>query len=92
MYLLHGNLELKIVEARFDLDMEFFCEHGHHYLQYPYVKAYMGPTRVARTNRASAESSCNPVWNHHFKLPLAYSVHQVPISSAMHFNSVWSNY
>lgn len=82
MYLLHGELELKIVEARLELDMEYFSEHGHHYLQYPYVKAYMGPARVARTNCASAES-CNPVWNHLCKLPVAYSVYQVRILSAI---------
>ncbi|EYU41069.1 hypothetical protein MIMGU_mgv1a026439mg [Erythranthe guttata] len=76
MIYLHGDIDIKIIEARCMPCMEFISEHVCHCLQNPYVKVYMGEARVACTARVRARSQ-NPVWNEHFQLPLAHPVDQV---------------
>ncbi|KAL3639008.1 hypothetical protein CASFOL_016915 [Castilleja foliolosa] len=95
---LHGDLDLKIIEARslpnMDILSERFrrlfaaCHHPfankrrhdrkHHnkiITSDPYVTVCLAGARVARTRVIS--NSQNPVWNEHFKIPLAHPVSQV---------------
>ncbi|KAK6115139.1 hypothetical protein DH2020_007408 [Rehmannia glutinosa] len=98
---LHGDLDLKIIEARSlpNMDMvserlrRFFSafhlcskpctskprtDHKHRnniITSDPYVTVCLAGARVARTRIIS--NSQNPVWNEHFKIPLAHPVSQV---------------
>ncbi|KAL6524877.1 hypothetical protein OROMI_030470 [Orobanche minor] len=95
---LHGDLDLKIIEARSLPNMDilterlrrFFApchqpfalkrrrERKHHnkiITSDPYVTVCLAGARVARTRIIS--NSQNPVWNEHFKIPLAHPVSQV---------------
>ncbi|KAL0366002.1 UNVERIFIED_CONTAM: Phospholipase D delta [Sesamum radiatum] len=98
---LHGDLDLKIIEARclpnmdivserlrrclapFDLCRKPFTSstrgnHHHHHkiiTSDPYVTVCLAGARVARTRIIS--NSQNPVWEEHFKIPLAHQVSQV---------------
>ncbi|PIN01721.1 Phospholipase D [Handroanthus impetiginosus] len=99
---LHGDLDLKIIEARCLPNMDMvserlrrfftafqFCrkpftsnrrhgDHKHHgnmITSDPYVTVCLAGARVARTRIIS--NSQNPVWNEHFKIPLAHPVSQV---------------
>ncbi|KAL8059308.1 hypothetical protein ABFX02_03G077500 [Erythranthe guttata] len=99
---LHGDLDLKIIEARCLPNMDLLTErlrrfftafacrqtnhhhhdgtdHKHHSKKIitsdPYVTVCLAGARVARTRIIS--NSQNPVWNEHFKIPLAHPVSQV---------------
>ncbi|KAL3845358.1 hypothetical protein ACJIZ3_002761 [Penstemon smallii] len=98
---LHGDLDLKIIEARRLPNMDLVSErlrrcltaldcrkpftsnrskddHHHHrkiITSDPYVTVCLADARVARTRIIS--NSQNPVWNEHFKIPLAHPVSQV---------------
>ncbi|PIN01375.1 Phospholipase D1 [Handroanthus impetiginosus] len=97
---LHGDLDLKIIEARCLPNMDMVSENlrrcftaldcrkpftsnrrqGHHHHRKiitsdPYVKVCLAGACVARTRVIS--NSQNPVWNEHFKIPLAHPVSQV---------------
>ncbi|KAH7523461.1 hypothetical protein FEM48_Zijuj06G0013700 [Ziziphus jujuba var. spinosa] len=100
---LHGDLDLKIIEARclpnmdmvservrrfitslktctakFPLSSEAKKQHPHHRKMItsdPYVTVCLAGATVARTR---VISNCqNPVWNEHFKIPLAHPVSRV---------------
>ncbi|KAL0347466.1 UNVERIFIED_CONTAM: Phospholipase D delta [Sesamum calycinum] len=98
---LHGDLDLKIIEARCLPNMDLVSErlrrclapfdlcrkpctsstrgnHHHHrkiITSDPYVTVCLAGARVARTRIIS--NSQNPVWEEHFKIPLAHPVSQV---------------
>lgn len=98
----HGDLDLKIIEARRLPNMDLLTErirrfftvftscrkpfskkkdkddHQHHrkiITSDPYVTVCLAGATVARTRVIS--NSQNPVWNEHFKIPLAHPVSQV---------------
>ncbi|KAL6506660.1 hypothetical protein OROHE_022492 [Orobanche hederae] len=95
---LHGDLDLKIIEARSLPNMDILTErlrrffapchqpfapkrrrerkqHNKIITSDPYVTVCLAGARVARTRIIS--NSQNPVWNEHFKIPLAHPVSQV---------------
>ncbi|PIN01376.1 Phospholipase D1 [Handroanthus impetiginosus] len=97
---LHGDLDLKIIQARRLPNMDVISENlrrcftaldcrkpftankrlGHHdhrkiITSDPYVKVCLAGACVARTRVIS--NSQNPVWDEHFKIPLAHPVSQV---------------
>ncbi|XP_042035647.1 phospholipase D delta-like isoform X2 [Salvia splendens] len=99
---LHGDLDLKIIEARCLPNMDLLVErlrrfltafksvqkpltthrHRRHLMQHskiitsdPYVTVCLAGARVARTRVIS--NSQNPVWDEHFKIPLAHPVSQI---------------
>lgn len=96
----HGDLDLKIIEARRLPNMDLLTErirrfftaftscrkpfskkdsdHQHHrkiITSDPYVTVCLAGATVARTRVIS--NSQNPIWNEHFKIPLAHPVSQV---------------
>ncbi|KAG8377997.1 hypothetical protein BUALT_Bualt08G0092100 [Buddleja alternifolia] len=99
---LHGDLDLRIIEARCLPNMDMFIERLHRFFRTfdacikpctsdrrgehhhhgktiitsdPYVTVCLAGARVARTRIIS--NSQNPVWDEHFKIPLAHPVSQV---------------
>lgn len=99
---LHGDLDLKIIEARYLPNMDLVSErlrrffaafksfrapftHRHNnehksshrkiITSDPYVSVCLAGARVARTRVIS--NSQNPIWNEHFKIPLAHPVSHV---------------
>ncbi|CAA0831106.1 Phospholipase D delta [Striga hermonthica] len=98
MVYLHGDLDLKIIEARSLPNMDILTErlrrlfatchqpcaptkrrkhHNNIITSDPYVTVCLSGARVARTRVIS--NSQNPVWNEHFKIPLAHPVTQVEL-------------
>lgn len=97
---LHGDLDLKIIEARRLPNMDLLSErlrqfftalgtcrkphHNHHQRHNhhnkiitsdPYVTVCLAGSTVARTHVIS--NSQSPVWNEHFKIPLAHPVSHI---------------
>ncbi|KAA8528785.1 hypothetical protein F0562_036140 [Nyssa sinensis] len=97
---LHGDLDLKIIEARCLPNMDLVSErirlcftafntcrkpcsgggrkHQHHHkiiTSDPYVTVCLAGATVARTRVIS--NSQNPVWDEHFKIPLAHPVSHI---------------
>ncbi|CAA3025109.1 phospholipase D delta-like [Olea europaea subsp. europaea] len=83
---LHGDLDLKILEARCLPNMDLVTERfrrcltafDHHHkiiTSDPYVTVCLAGARVASTRVIS--NSQTPEWNEHFKIPLAHPVSQV---------------
>lgn len=108
---LHGDLDLRIIEARClpNMDMlverlrRFFAalkafqkpltphrrrrnymkQHNKIITSDPYVTVCLAGARVARTRIIS--NSQNPVWDEHFKIPLAHPVTQAIQTQFHHF-------
>ncbi|GFP80148.1 phospholipase d delta [Phtheirospermum japonicum] len=72
-YYLHGDLDLRIVEARDLPDIRTLSKRLFH----PYILVRLGAVQLARTRASATSDLQNPVWDQRFTIPLAHPVPEI---------------